>query len=118
MLRRPPRSTRTDTLFPYPTLFRSLADEIALCGVGADHADRVRVGRLFLQPADEFLAFSELLQHGHHRISLGGIAEAISVVGIALLPPFTQWRGIDPRHRLGEQGRESIWIAEDRKSVG
>src|SRR3546814_1631311 len=23
MLRRPPRSTRTDTLFPYPTLFRS-----------------------------------------------------------------------------------------------
>src|SRR3546814_18385999 len=24
-IRRPPRSTRTDTLFPYPTLFRSLA---------------------------------------------------------------------------------------------
>src|SRR3546814_1693877 len=23
MIRRPPRSTRTDTLFPYPTLFRS-----------------------------------------------------------------------------------------------
>src|SRR3546814_2330060 len=30
MIRRPPRSTRTDTLFPYTTLFRSflLADEI------------------------------------------------------------------------------------------
>src|SRR3546814_2809747 len=27
MIRRPPRSTRTDTLFPYTTLFRS-ADEI------------------------------------------------------------------------------------------
>src|SRR3546814_20470748 len=26
MRRRPPRSTPTDTLFPYPTLFRSLAD--------------------------------------------------------------------------------------------
>src|SRR3546814_14912456 len=26
MLRRPPRSTRTDTLFPYTTLFRSLAE--------------------------------------------------------------------------------------------
>src|SRR3546814_18326870 len=25
MVRRPPRSTRTDTLFPYTTLFRSLA---------------------------------------------------------------------------------------------
>src|SRR3546814_7475251 len=27
MIRRPPRSTRTDTLFPYTTLFRSCADE-------------------------------------------------------------------------------------------
>src|SRR3546814_7368294 len=26
MIRRPPRSTRTDTLFPYTTLFRSAAD--------------------------------------------------------------------------------------------
>src|SRR3546814_3383562 len=28
MIRRPPRSTRTDTLFPYTTLFRSLVVEI------------------------------------------------------------------------------------------
>src|SRR3546814_10761367 len=28
MIRRPPRSTRTDTLFPYTTLFRSLADRL------------------------------------------------------------------------------------------
>src|SRR3546814_8137396 len=27
MIRRPPRSTRTDTLFPYTTLFRSARDE-------------------------------------------------------------------------------------------
>src|SRR3546814_2365939 len=33
MRRRPPRSTRTDTLFPYTTLFRS--DEIHLVGVEA-----------------------------------------------------------------------------------
>src|SRR3546814_2960956 len=43
MLRRPPRSTRTDTLFPYTTLFRSpgnpLLDEaIATCSKGADAA--------------------------------------------------------------------------------
>src|SRR3546814_2616686 len=41
MIRRPPRSTRTDTLFPYTTLFRSLArfreqhGALAL-GVGTD----------------------------------------------------------------------------------
>src|SRR3546814_3732086 len=29
MIRRPPRSTRTDTLFPYTTLFRSLGDQLA-----------------------------------------------------------------------------------------
>src|SRR3546814_4724774 len=29
MIRRPPRSTRTDTLFPYTTLFRSVADPCA-----------------------------------------------------------------------------------------
>src|SRR3546814_18902594 len=33
MIRRPPRSTRTDTLFPYTTLFRS--------SVGAQPSDRV-----------------------------------------------------------------------------
>src|SRR3546814_14730305 len=27
MIRRPPRSTRTDTLFPYTTLFRSMAGD-------------------------------------------------------------------------------------------
>src|SRR3546814_20951012 len=31
MIRRPPRSTRTDTLFPYTTLFRSgLGDDVTL----------------------------------------------------------------------------------------
>src|SRR3546814_10500428 len=31
MIRRPPRSTRTDTLFPYTTLFRSLVvDDLAV----------------------------------------------------------------------------------------
>src|SRR3546814_5748725 len=35
MIRRPPRSTRTDTLFPYTTLFRSPANSVLLtsfCG--------------------------------------------------------------------------------------
>src|SRR3546814_17127469 len=32
MIRRPPRSTRTDTLFPYTTLFRSYDDPTAING--------------------------------------------------------------------------------------
>src|SRR3546814_2095762 len=36
MIRRPPRSTRTDTLFPYTTLFRSRQPNAVLEG-GRDH---------------------------------------------------------------------------------
>src|SRR3546814_20252023 len=35
MIRRPPRSTRTDTLFPYTTLFRSLTSSINACNNAA-----------------------------------------------------------------------------------
>src|SRR3546814_20579251 len=39
MIRRPPRSTRTDTLFPYPTLFRSPTLKIDIYEVilGGEH---------------------------------------------------------------------------------
>src|SRR3546814_9032947 len=40
MIRRPPRSTRTDTLFPYTTLFRSSRHLVS-----ADHPDRAACER-------------------------------------------------------------------------
>src|SRR3546814_15029417 len=44
MIRRPPRSTRTDTLFPYTTLFRSERDECfhAFYGHRRMHDENVR----------------------------------------------------------------------------
>src|SRR3546814_8805140 len=45
MIRRPPRSTRTDTRFPYTTLFRSLdasAGSVALSLPGSDLAFELR----------------------------------------------------------------------------
>src|SRR3546814_12230428 len=56
MLRRPPRSTRTDTLFPYSTLFRSLRQRFQLADI--DLADQrgnilvVLVPRLGLRNRD------------------------------------------------------------------
>src|SRR3546814_13818270 len=38
MIRRPPKSTRTDTLFPYTTLFRSARARRQATGLGAVHA--------------------------------------------------------------------------------
>src|SRR3546814_4368111 len=46
MIRRPPRSTRTDTLFPYTTLFRSASGDIR--GAGEDGNPE---GRRELPPA-------------------------------------------------------------------
>src|SRR3546814_16081324 len=47
MIRRPPRSTRTDTLFPYTTLFRSRGD-FAVRSLRAAQSPR---GRFSLRPA-------------------------------------------------------------------
>src|SRR3546814_20783431 len=61
MIRRPPRSTRTDTLFPYTTLFRSglangnldSSSQLNLRGLGPDatltllHGHRLPYGRAF-----------------------------------------------------------------------
>src|SRR3546814_2714787 len=40
MIRRPPRSTRTDPLFPYTTLFRSQLAEMAGEALALDHRAR------------------------------------------------------------------------------
>src|SRR3546814_19805916 len=46
MIRRPPRSTRTDTLFPYTTLFRSYGFGIGVPfgGVGNEFVERQAIG--------------------------------------------------------------------------
>src|SRR3546814_4538207 len=48
MIRRPPRSTRTDTLFPYTTLFRSLR---SIGGGKAGDVDLRRLDDQSLEPA-------------------------------------------------------------------
>src|SRR3546814_17597052 len=57
MIRRPPRSTRTDTLFPYTTLFRSWNGETL--GSGTDHWRHwaeYRAGNVAKETMDEVLA--------------------------------------------------------------
>src|SRR3546814_410821 len=38
MTRRPPRSTRTDTLFPYTTLFRSISERVRAAAANSEAA--------------------------------------------------------------------------------
>src|SRR3546814_17163732 len=63
MIRRPPRSTRTDTLFPYTTLFRSAAQRGA-AGMGhrAGHVHRGGGGRSGADGGDGAELFEEDLR--------------------------------------------------------
>src|SRR3546814_6386005 len=45
MILRPPRSTRTDTLFPYTTLFRSVRQDAGAAAHVRDRESRCRQGR-------------------------------------------------------------------------
>src|SRR3546814_1842504 len=53
MIRRPPRSTRTDTLCPYTTLFRSLPVDIVLFA-SANPEDYTNRGRIITPLQDRF----------------------------------------------------------------
>src|SRR3546814_7852792 len=49
MIRRPPRSTRSDTLFPYTTLFRSIDGFARLAGAGVSMTVKLRNARAQLK---------------------------------------------------------------------
>src|SRR3546814_7195246 len=61
MIRRPPRSTRTDTLFPYTTLFRSLDEPTANLSVPATR--------------ELLRTMAELKQHGVAQIIISDRSE-------------------------------------------
>src|SRR3546814_10400164 len=59
MSRRPPRSTRTDTLFPYTTLFRSVERALSLASAAAADWDGLPAGeraRILRRTADLYEA--------------------------------------------------------------
>src|SRR3546814_9034136 len=84
MIRRPPRSTRTDTLFPYTTLFRSLRRRPAgwpLAGLALPHdqADRQSADR----PRRSRTRPAERLGDGERRRSEEHTSELQSLMRIS-----------------------------------
>src|SRR3546814_20898869 len=79
MKRRPPRSTRTDTLFPYTTLFRSvrMAGRDAQPEAPAPAEDRVRLARpakRLCPPGRERILRGQVRGHAVARLASGGAA--------------------------------------------
>src|SRR3546814_13734974 len=96
MILRPPRSTRTDTLFPYTTLFRSLVGAVWWIVVGA--------GLVSLT------CFTKIRTIGVR--ALAPIAVIVLSVLIATFAPFTSfwldfdyWRYAEERLEVVENGR-------------
>src|SRR3546814_11807124 len=72
MIRRPPRSTRTDTLFPYTTLFRSHdrhLRRLEICGAGRG------AGAIGFHPAADAAKQVQLPA----RVDAGAVAFAVAV---------------------------------------
>src|SRR3546814_4597129 len=73
MIRQPPRSTRTDTRFPYTTLFRSIEAKIIFvvvgrrCGLTLGNGG-LQGGRILL-----FQRFVQLLRDGHEGFARGDL---------------------------------------------
>src|SRR3546814_13365767 len=101
MIRRPPRSTRTDTLFPYTTLFRS--DTVALSqrawfprprlpgDVGIRCADATRLPRwLKSRPKHHPLPHPETPMALHDSV--------LDTIGD---PPIIKLQRLPPKHEIG-----------------
>src|SRR3546814_4174428 len=74
MIRRPPRSTRTDTLFPYTTLFRSATDEFR------SEVTRSRPTRVVVMLYDEAIASLEAAIEAMQRNAIEERCNRVNVV--------------------------------------
>src|SRR3546814_17856120 len=97
MIRRPPRSTRTDTLFPYTTLFRSIKTRRPL---GEDLRRQVeeQLAKLGIRrlPPEELVAFYRRIFNGVADTAPGVFADG----GTTGAPPIG-------KQIIDELGRES-----------
>src|SRR3546814_16926276 len=118
MRRRPPSSTRTDTLFPYTTLFR--ADVSAMVERTADH----RSGGIIEDQRNAEL-FGDRRDFGDWENFQHGIRQGLGVVGagtrVGRLAEVLRIAGIDEAdlntHGPERVGEEVPGAAVDRKST-
>src|SRR3546814_14347735 len=83
MLRRPPRSTRTDTLFPYPTLCRSAT----AAGILDHHAMGDGVAAVdAIDERDDATARRSIVEGSRHQVDLGikpaAVADSVGAAGV------------------------------------
>src|SRR3546814_16467629 len=104
MIRRPPRSTRTDTLFPYTTLFRSKKRFVGPSGdfiAAVATADRDVLLSLSARRDNALVAGVVLLRHGTSATYMASWTSAEGRAGQA--HNLLLWRGIEALKAGGTQ---------------
>src|SRR3546814_16199257 len=115
MIRRPPRSTRTDTLFPYTTLFRSPVDPLDQIGerVIVDHADAgfARRGWLVVGPA-AIEAIAAGVAPRNQWLGIAALGMARAHLGVILARPGLERIALlgATRNRVGSGQRLTVRI--------
>src|SRR3546814_15576917 len=109
MIRRPPRSTRTDTLFPYTTLFRSIGRPLPrhIGALDVLERDRDASGRALAHPAMAQIRL--VVVHPHRVTHPPALAAAGHRLGHASSPAMLRRdvssRTSSARTRAGEASR-------------
>src|SRR3546814_5456605 len=120
MIRRPPRSTRTDTLFPYTTLFRSLLESlIERAGIGPRALLREKgtpYSDLGLNNPD--LTDAQLIDAMMEHPILINRPLVVSPLGVKLCRPSEAVLDLIPAHQRGafakEDGEQVVDAAGNR----
>src|SRR3546814_12168452 len=107
MIRRPPRSTRTDTLFPYTTLFRS-----EMIGAEGD-VEMVAAGQAVLRDVDKRPAHHTAQGVFHHAI----VSQTVAAHFLGHVAPRPDCgRLILPRSEERRVGKECVSTCRSRWS--
>src|SRR3546814_12646581 len=93
MIRRPPRSTRTDTLFPYTTLFRS----VALCALATAAAAALGTRWLDILPLGNSVSDALGIDSRHARGALLVVA-SIATAGATIVVGTLSFVGLMATH--------------------
>src|SRR3546814_13355251 len=105
MIRRPPRSTRTDTLFPYTTLFRSVRAALHFCPRSGSLSLAQAGKRCQRNPRASSVSLSD--QTFFQRMPESW--KMAEKHGFRRIPAESRGRAERKTARRGEVGRESGW---------
>src|SRR3546814_12900856 len=97
MIRRPPRSTRTDTLFPYTTLFRSYGLITALAWL-------IAIVTIVSFPSRRVSRWGYKIGEGQLRVARGWLFRTDTIVPFVRVQHIDVGPGRSEERRVGKEG--------------